>query len=456
MITRRMMLAGMAAACAMPRAGWAAASGFDPEAAITAAKLGGEVAFAAIDTASGQILASRQAGMQMAPASTLKAVTTLFALDRLGRDHRFATRVLRQGETLVLAGGGDPVLDTDALSRLARETAAAWQGSPPQRFLVWGGALPRIARLSAAQDDHLPYNPTISGMILNFNRVHLSWRAGKMSLEARGASQSPRAYSVTVSGADRGRPLFTYDGSGQRERWTMARGAMGQAGSRWLPVRHPELYAGDVFQTLCRAKGLVLPNPEIADIPPQGEQIARLQSPPLDQILRGMLDYSTNLTAEVVGLTASGAPDLAGSVAAMSDWMRGIDPTAAFAFHDHSGLSPDNRITALTLARLMAGPGRARDLKALLKPIPLRDAKGKKIPSPIRIAAKTGTLNFVSNLTGYAQGAVRPELAFAILSGDEPRRAASEGRELPDGVIGWTRRARHLQQDLIAGWCATA
>lgn len=456
MMNRRMMLAGMMATAAIPRAGWAQAPGFDADAAIAAAKLGGEVAFAAIDTASGQVVASHHADAQMAPASTLKTVTALFALARLGPQHRFTTRVLRQGDTLILAGGGDPVLDTDALSRLAQDAKAAWQGAAPQRFLVWGGALPHIDRLSATQDEYLPYNPTVSGMILNFNRVHLSWQAGQMSLEARGERQSPRAYTVKVAGADRGGPLFTYDGSGKLESWTIARGAMGKSGSRWLPVRRPELYAGDVFQTLCRARGLVLPSPEIADLAPDGQQIASLQSPPLEQILRGMLDYSTNLTAEVVGLTASGAHDLQGSVAIMSDWMRAQDPTAAFAFHDHSGLSPDNRISASTLARLMAGPGKSQDLKALLKPIPMRDAKGKKIPSPINIAAKTGTLNFVSNLTGYAQGDGPRELAFAILTGDEPRRAASEGQELPDGVIVWTRRSKQLQQTLIQGWCISA
>ena len=74
--------------------------------------------------------------------------------------------------------------------------------------------------------------------------------------------------------------------------------AGGRPGSRWLPVRRPELYAGDVFQTLCRAKGLALPTPEVIDNLPPGEIAASHSSPPLVDILRGMLHYSTNLTAE--------------------------------------------------------------------------------------------------------------------------------------------------------------
>jgi D-alanyl-D-alanine carboxypeptidase/D-alanyl-D-alanine-endopeptidase (penicillin-binding protein 4) len=450
MLSRRSLLAGMAV-LALPMRLRA-----DPAASIGAAKLGADVAFAALDATSGTLLAAREADQPMAPASTLKIVTALYALDRLGAGHRFATRVLAAGDTLILAGGGDPVLDSDDLAGLAVQVAQAWQGPPPARFLVWGGALPHVARLDPAQDEYLPYNPTLSGMMLNFNRVHLDWRSGQMALQARGRRQSPRAYSITIAGVARSSPLFTYDGSGPRESWTIARGAMGAQGARWLPVRQPELYAGDVFQTLCRAQGLALPDPERGDLAPTGHEIARHDSPPLDRILRGMLEYSTNLTAEALGLAASSAGDLRASAQAMVQWLAARDPQARAELYDHSGLSSRNRISPLTLARLLQGEGRARDLAALLKHVPLRDAKGKKTASPLQILAKTGTLNFVSNLAGYAKDAAGREIAFVIFAADENRRAASEGQELPDGVIGWTKRAKALQQALVEDFLATA
>ncbi|MTH79666.1 D-alanyl-D-alanine carboxypeptidase/D-alanyl-D-alanine endopeptidase [Paracoccus aestuariivivens] len=425
---------------------------FDAEAAITAAKLGAEVSFAVIDPASGQVIASRHENSAMAPASTLKIVTSLYALEKLGADHRFVTRVWRSGDTLILAGGGDPLLDTDGLAKLAAATAENWQGPAPTKFQVWGGALPQIDRLSATQDEHLPYNPSLSGMILNFNRVHLGWRQGKMSLEARGAKQSPRAYTVTIGAADRRAPLFTYDGSGKKEAWTISRGAIAKSGSRWLPVRHPELYAGDVFQTLCRAKGLILPSAEVATVAPSGTEITKLESESLTTIVRGMLKYSTNLTAEVIGIAASGASTPESSAKAMQEWLRGLLPNEQFVFHDHSGLSAENRLTAMSLARLVADQGRRRGLQEVLKHIPLRDEKGKSKQSPIEVLAKTGTLNFVSNLSGYAQTPDGRAVAFAILTGDEARRSASEGKEMPDGVSTWTRRSKVLQQALIEGW----
>jgi D-alanyl-D-alanine carboxypeptidase/D-alanyl-D-alanine-endopeptidase (penicillin-binding protein 4) len=70
------------------------------------------------------------------------------------------------------------------------------------------------------------------------------------------------------------------------------------------------------------------------------------------------------------------------------------------------------------------------------------------------IRAKTGTLNFVSALAGYATTPNGRELAFAIFTGDMERRGAipKAFRERPEGARGWSRRSRRLQQDLIARW----
>ncbi len=474
MLSRRGFMAGLGLATVVPSltraqtqvptgAGTGAGTGIaagvaeDP----TLPRIDGTIAYTVIDPATGTVLAQHLGDMPFAPASTLKTITALYALDRLGPDHRFSTRVIRAGNTLILAGGGDPVLDSDALADLAARVAEdeLQSGRPaPTSFMVWGGALPRIEQLDPQQATHLPYNPTVSGMILNFNRVHLGWQRGEkghqLSLQARGARVSPRAYTVAISAVDRRLPLFSYDGAAKLESWTVARGALGRSGSRWLPVRRPELYAGDVFQTLCRAKGLVLPAPGVIEIMPEGEEIARHDSPPLREIVTGMMEYSTNLTAEAIGLAASGASDIPTSARAMEDWLRGHGVGGGYAFHDHSGLAAANVMTSAAMAHAIAMLGGAGDLRGTMKHIPLRDGRGKRIESPIRVEAKTGTLNFVSNLAGYAQKAAGRSLVFAIFEIDPARMEATRGQELPEGVIGWTKRAKAVQQEMIEGWFA--
>lgn len=424
-----------------------------PEALIARSGLQGQVGFALADM-SGQVIEADPRAAAAPPASTLKAITAIYALERLGTARRFRTRVIRSGDMLILAGGGDPLLDTDGLAQLARDLAASGQTSPA-RFAVWGGALPSISELAPEQDDHLAYNPSISGMILNFNRVHLDWRrAGgdwQMSLQARAARRSPRAYTVTASAAAQA-PLFTYRLEERLEHWTVSRAALGNGGSRWLPVRRPELYAGDVFQTLCRAEGLVLPAPEVIEYLPAGQEVAHRNSPPLRDILRGMLDHSTNLTAEIVGLHASGAADLARSGAAMQGWLAERGMGQGFVLADHSGLSAASRVTPAGMARLMAlAPP---DLAELLNRDPLsEDLPAGSVTQPY-LRAKTGTLNFVSNLAGYIDGPGGQRLAFALICTDPPRRAASQGQELPAGVRGWTRQAKALQHEITAAWRA--
>ncbi|MBU3029316.1 D-alanyl-D-alanine carboxypeptidase [Paracoccus marinaquae] len=457
-----------AAMAAIPAAqGWALTGGGlaqrpparplpDAARSIAAADLPGTVGYALVDPQSGALLDGGAGAASLPPASTMKVLTALYALDRLGQGYRFRTRVLVAGDMLVLAGGGDPVLSSDGLAALAADLVASGQPAPA-RFAVWGGALPRLAEIAPEQADHLAYNPTLSGMILNFNRVHLGWRRAnggvQMSLEARAAANSPRAYTISAQAGDQ-RELFTYRAEPLREYWTVARSAVARPGSRWLPVRKPELYAGDVFQTLCRAKGLVLPTPEVIEELPAGTEIASLESPPLSELLRDMLYYSTNLTAEVIGLQASGAAGIAASAAAMQGWLRDQGLAEGFRLADHSGLAGDSRVTAEGLARALTLAQGAATLTPLLKRDPLDEDLGAMPARGFDVMAKTGTLNFVSNLAGHLNVPGGGTAGFAILCADSPRHAATSGQELPAGVIGWTKAAKRLQRDILTGWVA--
>lgn len=452
MMKRRALLTGLAVLPTVAGGRPPPKPAFSAGPVVAAARLPGLVAYARRDPGQGALADAALARAPLMPASTLKVVTALYALDRLGAGRCFDTRIIRAGDTLVLAGGGDPLLSTDDLGTLARDLAAA--GEPvPARFGVWGGALPRIDEIAPGQADHLAYNPALSGMILNFNRVHLGWRQGgsHMSVEARAAGNSPRAYSITAAPADQP-DLFAWREEKDRESWTVSRTALARPGSRWLPVRKPELYAGDVFQTLCRAQGLVLPAPEVIHDLPTGEVVARHSSLPLSEILKGMLYFSTNLTAEVVGLHASGARNLPSSGQAMQAWLAAQGHGRDFVLADHSGLSPGSRVTAQGMADLLAGPGLATGLPDMLKTDPLDDDLSRVPNHTARIRAKTGTLNFVSNLAGYARRPDGGQSAFAILMTDAQRQAATAGQEIPPGVLTWTREAKQLQRDIVGVW----
>ena len=160
-------------------------------------------------------------------------------------------------------------------------------------------------------------SPAVSGIALNFNRVHFEWkRSGNgygVTMDARSDRYRPAGYSSKMQIADRNLPGYTYSDGGRTDNWTVSRRALGGSGARWLPVRKPALYAGDVFQTLMRAQGIVLTAPKVVARATVGTALVAHQSDELRVILRDMLRFSTNLTAEMVGMSATRARTERGS-----------------------------------------------------------------------------------------------------------------------------------------------
>jgi len=278
-------------------------------------------------------------------------------------------------------------------------------------------------------------------------------------MDARSETQRPLVYTSRMRIVDRSLPIYTYARAGKIDEWTVARGALGNAGSRWLPVRNPALYAGDVFQTMARALGVPLPNPEKIMALPDAREIAAHDSADLTKVMRDMLRFSTNITAEAAGLRASDETvarpfTLPESAAAMTEWTaKRANVRADFA--DHSGLSDRSRISAQDMVGLLRDAETRGVLWPILKDIPIRDDDRKVIDSfPAEVRAKTGTLNFVSTLAGYVTLDGGNELVFAIFAADLAARARGKaaGDEQPVGSVSWNRRAKRLQQRLLKRW----
>jgi D-alanyl-D-alanine carboxypeptidase/D-alanyl-D-alanine-endopeptidase (penicillin-binding protein 4) len=434
------------------------------EALIAQARLGGRVSYAVLDARTGALLEGREPTATQPPASVAKAVTALYAMDRLGAGFRFSTRVLATGPVeggrlrgdLILLGGGDPTLTTDGLGDLAAALRARGLREISGRFLLHAGALPGIPTIDPGQPDHVGYSPAISGLNLNYNRVHFEWRRAQggwqVSMDARAERFVPAVRMARMRIVQREAPLFTYAARDRAEDWTVAASALGKGGSRWLPVRQPALYAGEVFQTLAAAQGIRLPEPQVlTGGMPGGTVLAEVTSAQLPELLREMLRWSTNITAEALGLAASGASSLSASGARMSEWLAGRFGVEA-RFVDHSGLGDTSRISAVGMAQVLLRAGAAGPLRGMLRDFGPR----KGSAAPVRAAAKTGTLNFVSGLGGYVTAPAGRDLVFAVFAADTARRDALRGteRERPAGGPQWTRRAREMQAQLIERWAA--
>jgi D-alanyl-D-alanine carboxypeptidase/D-alanyl-D-alanine-endopeptidase (penicillin-binding protein 4) len=440
---------------------------------ITTSGVTGNVGAMLADVQTGAVIDAYGADIQHPPASVAKAFTALYALENLGPDYQFETAIFADGSisggildgNLVLAGGGDPNLVTDELADLAQHLRAAGITQVTGDFYVWDDALTNLDEIDDSQLDYLGYNPTVTGLNLNFNRVHFEWKREEEDyatfMDARSENYRPAVTTSRISITDRNDPVFTYRDLGMADQWTVARSALNDAGSRWLPVRHPALYAGEVFATFARSHGIRLKAPkEIGQIPADATKVAAFQSEPLYDMMRAMMRYSTNITAEAAGLMTTIADTgqkwgLRASSARMARWAGrragGITPL----FADHSGLGDSARITPADMVQYLAAPDVAQVLHPIMKDIPVRDSAGEAITAAQgAVQAKTGTLNFVSNLAGYLRAPDGRKLAFAIFASDLVAREHGklEGGEQPTGARQWNRNARRLQHRLLRHW----
>lgn len=448
---------------------------------LAKAALSGQTAFILIDLATGEEVEAVLPDLALPPASVAKAPTAFYALDRLGPDHVFETKLVASGPykagkingDVFLVGGADPELDTVGLDRIAEAAVTAGLRAATG-FKIDASLFPTFSAINETQPEAANYNPAVSPLNLNFNRAHFTWtrkaNGYDISVEARADGLSPpsgaavmRVVNKTRSGGD-----FDYTRGKDVEIWSVRKGALGRRGMRWLPVREVLSYAGDTFRNRARTRGLTLPPPVVGTAPRDAQVLVRLQSRPLVEILRDMLDYSTNLTAEVVGLAATRAggsrPEtLAASAASMGAWATaqtgpGVAPLRLL---NHSGLSGASRTSPRSLTALFAAADRRAFPRAgggslrLYNILEERELtlKGKPaLPGAPIVRAKTGTLTFANALGGYLDTGAR-RFAFAILSADLARRnGAPPQSSRARGPGAWAKRARLMQVELLRSW----
>lgn len=445
----------------------------------------GVVGYVLADTARGAVLERRNADERLIPASVAKAPTALYALDALGPDFTFKTRVTATGPIangvlkgdLYLVGGGDPALDSKDLRSLARQLKAAGLKKVEGRFIYDESAIAPMDSILSTQPVQARYNPGVSGLNLNFNQVRVEWERQKDESYVFKASSAVRGLStpsnlVTVSAAPHDtikQGGFDWrlapprkDGEEPVETWRISSRFLGRKGGRGLPVRRPGAFAADAFREIARNEGITLPVGKPGVAPTTATELAVHESGRLEAILRGMLRFSTNITAEVVGLMTSRARgleemSLERSSALMSAWAStrfgGEGGAAATAFKNHSGLSLESRLTARSMTEILVEAGRPTAVyDKFFDLLPRYRVKG--LPKKAQVRAKTGTVHYGRGLAGYLECPSGKRLAFSYFNSDIETRAKFDQSQNRGqyATRAWLGRARSIEKKLLARW----
>jgi len=325
------------------------------------------------------------------PASTTKLLTATAALEALGPDRVFTTRVVEgQGNRVVLVGGGDPYL--------ASKPAQDAEGVYPARADVV--TLARATAAALAADGRAGVRLVYDASLFSGPQASPQWEADYLLDDV--------VAPISALWVDGGRPPVGYG-----------------------RVDDPAAYAAQVFADALRQAGVeVVGSPVAGRAPQAGRELAALDSAPLAQIVERVLDVSDNEAAEVlahqVGLAVTGKGSFAGARRGVAGTLAGMGVDVGDRVYDGSGLSRRSRVplgVLLDVLRLVSSPDRPA-LRAVVTGLPVAGFTGSLVfrfdgagaAGRGEVRAKTGTLTGVSGLAGVVTDTDGDPLVFAMVA----------------------------------------
>ncbi|GLI56135.1 hypothetical protein PM10SUCC1_16490 [Propionigenium maris DSM 9537] len=403
-----------------------------------------------VNLSSGETIFERNEDSSFIPASNTKLYTGAAAMEILGKDYRFKTRLAYRGEIspdgtlngdLYIIGGGDPTLGSKYLFN--------------RRFNMQSKATPgridtQLAFLDEWADEvkSLGIN-RVNGKVLvddsHFNKINTAintweWRDMSTSFGAPpsgvnildnivlvdfsrdgGTNITPststvevindttnsKANKVTVSAPPYGKSI-------------VAVGEVYTSVSKEVPVPDPGLLLGDLFRKNLEKNGISINNGfEVVQTSSHSKVFFTHYSPSLERISVLMNSYSINLYAETLKLEAEKELAKTRPISISRYWYETLN-LQGFRLYDGSGLSRYSRVTpnnTIELLSYMYSSEYAEDYYGSLAVAGQRGTFQDFNKPPLRnnLHGKSGTLTGVKSYSGYITNSNDELLAFSIM-----------------------------------------
>ncbi|GAP38498.1 D-alanyl-D-alanine carboxypeptidase/D-alanyl-D-alanine endopeptidase [Piscinibacter sakaiensis] len=422
---------------------------------------------------------SHQPDRAMQPASAMKVLTSVVALERLGPAHRGSTELLsaaplqdgRLAGDLVLRGGADPELDLPEAWALLQALRA--QGVREiAGDLVLDRSLFQPERLDLGVppfDDQpeFPYNVIPDALQFTGNLMGLVLSADDRRVTVR--------LEPPVDGVEIDNRLVLADElpcPRWEDGWTPPQATAGADGrvrlqlSGRFPRQCRQQQAMQLYERDLQAEhqirwlwqglgGQWTGRLRSGATPPGARLLARHLSRPWSELLHPVNKQSNNVYARLLYLSlgalapVDGAPagdTLARSAAVVDAWLdrQGIDRTG-LVMDNGSGLSRRERISARQLVEALRAGLAASTGPELLASLPLAGVDGtmrnrlKGGPAQARARLKTGALRNAAAIAGVVSDRSGRDWLVAAMVNDE-HGGGSAGRRVLDPLVEWIVR----------------
>ncbi|MBC5829691.1 MAG: D-alanyl-D-alanine carboxypeptidase/D-alanyl-D-alanine-endopeptidase [Candidatus Eremiobacteraeota bacterium] len=391
----------------------------------------------------GAALFEHRAANALTPASAQKVVIAAAALHTLGPEYRYHTRLGESGGDVWLVGAGDPILTSHDLRAGAKALAQSGLRSLQGGVMVDASAVggPERNPLWTSNDLQYGFSAPTSAVSLDQDTVEFHVQPTLPGAPATIRLEPPN-HVVTYGGAITTVPRGFYTDlqidPGQRPNSFVVSGRI-PAGSEqifWRPISGVPSYVAQVFEAMLEAKGVrTSKNPSVGIAPSGAAVLWDHQSPPLRAIVAKMLVESNNHIAEqllrTLGKTQGGIGDDLHGLWAEIVYLKTLGiPLTGLHLVDASGLAEQNRVSALTIAALLARLAALPEGRSMYFALPRAGIDGTLKyynfgAARGRARMKSGHLSGVNSLTGYVTTHNHGRVAFAFLVNDAAERSGA-------------------------------
>lgn len=414
-----------------------------------------DVGIYAVSLDRGDLIYDRNADDRLIPASVNKLFTAYVALKKLKPSFTFKTWVYMTGALyegtlqgdLYIKGGGDPSLVSERLwmlvNDLYRSGIKKVNGNLYADSSYYDAETTPVSRPKYLKDQ--AYNAPIGALSFNFNTTTIYVKPG----EKEGAlpiiyTDPDNSYIDVVNQAS------TTKSSSQNtvvvSRTDFVKGDIGDTillrgniplNSKemrfYRNIVNPALYTAHMFKNFMEQREMKVSGVvKEVRVPEGARQLVEFESQPLWHLVWGMNKFSNNFVADQilkrVGAESWGVPGtMEKGVTTLADALEDLGiQKKSYTIQDGSGLTRNTRVTAKQITTVLVAAykdfGIASEFQASLG-IAGEDGTLKhrmlSMAGHPMIRAKTGTLDGVSSLAGYAQTESGERIAFTIILNDK-------------------------------------
>lgn len=400
------------------------------------------------------------------PASTMKLLTTLVALDVLGPAYRWKTDIYALGEIrdgslegdLLLKGHGDPFLVTERVWQMLRGIRQSGIDSISGDLLLDDSYFD-IGEYDPAAFDKQPlraYNVAPNALLMNFKVVRYWFEPDGQSVSVR---LDPQLGNLSVDnrlklvpgycgGYQRG---ITVTNNGENDQVTFS-GRFPNGCKRYAMDRtvlsHNE-FAYGLFASLWRESGGTLEGGWRKAVAPEDmEPVFTFESPSLTEMIASVNKHSNNVMARQVLYTLAaevlGPPGTeAGGREVIGKWLSDNElKPADLAVANGAGLSRESRITAVDMASLLRFAWQQPYMPEYVASMSLtgldgtlsRRFRGSELVGKAHL--KTGSLDHVTAIAGYLQARSGRRFSVVVLQNFEDIHRGP-GEEVQEALLRW-------------------